>query len=158
MSRLKSDRDLKKSVSKRSILGMPAAGCPVGLFSRTKPQEDITCRIRSSFKNFPEFAGIFYSNPLIKFTGSATVIEEMYTDILRRLRDAVRRNLPEIWRTSIWFLLHDNAPAHRSVYVKDFLTKNYVMKLELSHTSPGLVQMIFTFPSTDISIEGRTLL
>ena len=52
--------------------------------------------------------------------------KEMYIDILRRLRDAVRRKRPEKWRTSSWFLLHDNAPAHRSVLVKDFLAKNSV--------------------------------
>jgi len=33
-------------------------------------------------------------------------------------------------RTNIWLLLHDNAPAHRSVFVKNFLTKNNVTKLE----------------------------
>ena len=52
--------------------------------------------------------------------------KEMYIDILRRLRDAVRRKRPEKWRTDSWFLLHDNAPAHRSVLVKDFLAKNSV--------------------------------
>jgi len=54
------------------------------------------------------------------------VNKEMYIDILRRLRDAVRRKRPEKWRTDSWFLLHDNAPAHRSVLVKDFLAKNSV--------------------------------
>ena len=44
----------------------------------------------------------------------------MYTDILRRLREAVRRKRPEKWRTKNRFPLHDNAPAHRSVSVKDF--------------------------------------
>ena len=52
--------------------------------------------------------------------------KEMYIDILRRLRDAVRRKRPEKWRTDSWFLLHDNASAHRSVLVKDFLAKNSV--------------------------------
>ena len=39
-----------------------------------------------------------------------------------------------------------------------FRSKNNVIKLELSQPSHDLVQMIFTFPSTDINIEGRTLL
>ena len=54
----------------------------------------------------------------------------MYTDILRRLTDAIRRKRPEKWRTNSWFLLHDNAPAHRTVSVKDFLAKNNVTTLE----------------------------
>jgi len=44
----------------------------------------------------------------------------MYIDI-RRLGDAVRRQRPEIGRTSSWFLLHGNAAAPRSVLLKDFL-------------------------------------
>jgi hypothetical protein len=56
----------------------------------------------------------------------------MYVDTLRRLRDAVRRKRSEKWRTNSWFLLHDNAPAHRSVLVKHFLAKNNVTTLELT--------------------------
>jgi hypothetical protein len=62
----------------------------------------------------------------------------MYIDILRRLRDAVRRKSPEICRTNNWFLLHDNAPAHPSVFVKDFLAKNNVTTPEHPPHSPDL--------------------
>jgi transposase len=63
----------------------------------------------------------------------------MYTDILRRLRDAVRRKRPEKWRTNSWFLIHDNAPTHRSVLVKDFLTKTNVTTVEHPPYSPDIV-------------------
>jgi len=49
---------------------------------------------------------------------------------LRRPRDAVRRKRPEIWTANRWFLLHDNAPAHRSVLAKYFVAKNSMTKLE----------------------------
>jgi len=49
----------------------------------------------------------------------------MYTDILRRLRDAISRKRLEKLRTNSWFLLY-NAPAHRSVLVMDFLARNGV--------------------------------
>jgi len=58
--------------------------------------------------------------------------KEVYINIFRRLKDAVRRKLPENWRTSSWFLLQDNAPAHQSALVKDFLAKNNVTTLEHS--------------------------
>jgi len=58
-----------------------------------------------------------------------TVNKEMYTDIIYRLIDAVRRKHPEKWRTNSWFLLHDNALAHQSVLVKDFLPNNNVTTL-----------------------------
>ena len=61
----------------------------------------------------------------------------MYIDILRRLRAAIRRERLEKWRTSSWFLLHDNAPAHRSVLVDDILAKNNVAELEHPLYSPG---------------------
>ena len=51
-------------------------------------------------------------------------------DILRPLTDAVRKKSPQKWRTNSWFPLYDNAPAHRSVLVKDFLAKNNVTTLE----------------------------
>jgi hypothetical protein len=57
----------------------------------------------------------------------------MYTDILRRLRDAVRTKRHKKRRTDRWFLLHDNAPAHRSVLVKDFLTSNNETNLKHPH-------------------------
>jgi len=62
----------------------------------------------------------------------------MYIDILRRPRDAVRRKSPEKWRTNSWFLLHNNAPAHRLLLAKYFLVKDNVTRLEHPPYSPDL--------------------
>ena len=62
----------------------------------------------------------------------------MYSDVLYRLRDAVRRKRPEKWRSNRWFLLHNNAPAHRSFSVKEFVAKNKVTTLEDPSYSPKL--------------------
>ena len=67
----------------------------------------------------------------------------LHIDILCRLRDAVRRKRSEKWRTKSWFLLNDNAPAHRSVLVKDFLTKNNVTTLQNPPYSPDLTPAEF---------------
>jgi len=67
----------------------------------------------------------------------------MYFDF-RHLRDVVRRKGPEKWRTNSWFILHDNAPAHRSVLVKDFLSKNEVSTLEHSLYSTALAAADFS--------------
>jgi aminoglycoside phosphotransferase (APT) family kinase protein len=69
----------------------------------------------------------------------------MYIDNLRRLRDASEGNVFEKWRTNRWFLFHDNAPAHRTVLVKDFLSKNNVTTSEHLHTLLDWLQLIFTF-------------
>jgi len=71
---------------------------------------------------------------------------DMYIDIFLRLRDAVRRKHPEKWRINSWFLLNNNAPAHRSVLVTDFRAKNNVITLEHPH-SPNLAPAEFNlFP------------
>jgi hypothetical protein len=62
----------------------------------------------------------------------------MYTNILRRLRRAVKRKCPEKCRTNSWFLLYHNASAHRSVLVKDLLVKNNVTTPEHLPYSPDL--------------------
>jgi hypothetical protein len=54
----------------------------------------------------------------------------LYIDTLPLPRGAVRRKRPENWRTNSWFLIHNNAPAHRSALAKDFLAKNNVTMLE----------------------------
>ena len=80
----------------------------------------------------------------------------MYIDILRRRRDEVRRERPEKWRTSSWFLLLDNAPAHRSVLVKDFLSNNAVITLEYPPYSPGLAEFNFyLFSLMKSALKGR---
>jgi transposase len=64
-------------------------------------------------------------------------------NVLRRLRDAVRRKRPEKWKYRVWFLFYYNAAAHRSVLVKDYLKKSNVTALELPPHSPDLVTAHF---------------
>jgi len=49
----------------------------------------------------------------------------------------------EKWRTSSWFLLHDNDSAHLSILVKDFLAKNNVTALEHPPYSTDLTPAVF---------------
>ena len=82
--------------------------------------------------------------------------KEMYIDFLRRLRDAVRRKRPEKWRTNSWCLLHNNALAHRSVFVKDFLAKNNVTTLELPPYSPDMASAnLYLFPRLITDLKER---
>jgi len=43
-----------------------------------------------------------------------TINKEFYVEVLRSLRELVRRKRPEKWRDGDWILNHDNAPAHTS--------------------------------------------
>jgi hypothetical protein len=53
------------------------------------------------------------------------------------------RKHSEKWGTNSWLLLHDNAPAHRSVLVKAFLAKSNVIKLEHNSHPPDLASADF---------------
>jgi hypothetical protein len=62
----------------------------------------------------------------------------MYLDVFLHLSDAVGKKRPEKWGTSTWFLLHNNAPAHRQFSVKGFFAKNNMTTLEHPPHSPDL--------------------
>ena len=62
-----------------------------------------------------------------------TVNADFYCDILRRLRENVRRKRPQKWENQNLIIHHDNAPAHRSFKVSQFLAKNMTM---IPHTHP----------------------
>jgi len=82
--------------------------------------------------------------------------KEMYADTLRRPSDAVRRKRHEKLRTNGWFLLHDHAPAHWSVLVKDFLAKNSVTTLKHPPYSPGLAATDFyIFSRLKSALKGQ---
>jgi hypothetical protein len=53
-----------------------------------------------------------------------TVNSDFYCDILRRLRENVRRRRPELWHNHNWLLHHDNAPTHTSLKTTEFVTNN----------------------------------
>ncbi|GBN28546.1 hypothetical protein AVEN_202674-1 [Araneus ventricosus] len=59
-----------------------------------------------------------------------TANKELYLEILKRLRDAIRRKRPEKWATNVWFLLDDIAPPHRALIVKKYLARHSVTTLE----------------------------
>jgi len=55
--------------------------------------------------------------------------KECYLEVLRRLRECVRRKRREKWRDDDWILHHDNAPAHNSHFVQQFLAKHGIAQL-----------------------------
>jgi alpha-L-fucosidase len=62
---------------------------------------------------------------LNSFHGAKKVNQAYCVEILKRLREAVRRKRPELWPND-WILHHDKAPAHKTLSVKQFL----VVKLD----------------------------
>jgi len=51
-----------------------------------------------------------------------TVNGKFYCEVLKGLREGIRCKRPDKWNKNNWFLHHDNAPAHTSLVVRQFLT------------------------------------
>jgi hypothetical protein len=115
----------------------------------------------SSWNRLAQFTGIFYSQGIVDYEfipAGRTMNKEMYIDILRRLRDTVRRKRHKKWRTSSCFPLHDNAPAHRSVLVMDILAKSNVTTLEHPpYTSDLAAADLYLFPRLKSALKGQRL-
>ena len=55
-----------------------------------------------------------------------TVNGKFYCEVLKRLREGIRRKRPDKWKKNNWFLHHDKAPAHTSLVVRQFLTSKNI--------------------------------
>ena len=112
-------------------------------------KENITLEVSFDFQGFVHY----------RFTPEGKIVNnEMYINILRRLRVAVRRKPFEKRRTNIWFLFHDNVPAHRSFVVKDFLVKYNVTTVDHLPCSPDLASTNFyLFTGLKLILKERRL-
>jgi hypothetical protein len=50
-------------------------------------------------------------------------MDSFILEVMKRLREAERRKTPE-WRNKTWMLHHNNATAHTSLLVREFLAKH----------------------------------
>ena len=77
-------------------------------------------------------------------------------EILRRSRVSVRRKRPENWRGGNWIRHHDNAAAHTSHLVQQFLGKHGTAQLQQPPYSPDLAPCdFFLFPRLKKVVKGH---
>ena len=75
---------------------------------------------------------------------------------VRRLRESVRPKRPEKWRDGDWILHHDNAPAHTSHLVQQFLAKHGTAQPQQPTYSPDLEPCdFFLFPRLKKVLKGH---
>ncbi|UYV70086.1 hypothetical protein LAZ67_7001736 [Cordylochernes scorpioides] len=67
-----------------------------------------------------------------------TVNKEYYLQVMRNLREAISQKRLDLWKNKNWLLHHDNAPAHTSLLVRDFLAKNNTLMMPQPPYSPDL--------------------
>jgi histone-lysine N-methyltransferase SETMAR len=86
---------------------------------------------------------------------NTTINSDFYRDVLRRLRENVRRKRPELWHNHNWLLHRDNTPAHTSLKTTEFVTNNNMIIVPCSPYSPDLAPCDFTlFPRLKMNLEG----
>jgi len=85
-----------------------------------------------------------------------TVNADFYCDVLRSLRENVGRKRPQKWQNLNLIIHHDNALAHRSFKVPQFLAKNNMTLIPHPPYSPDLVPSdFFLFPKLKLQMKGR---
>ena len=85
-----------------------------------------------------------------------TVNAHFSCDVLRRLRENVRRKRPQKWQNQNLIIHHENAPSHRSFKVSQFLAKNNMTVLPHPPYSPDLAHCdFFLFPKLKLRMKGR---
>jgi len=78
-----------------------------------------------------------------------------YCEVLRRMTENVRCKWPEMWKNGDWLLHRDNAPAHTSLVVREFLTKNNMTTVPHPAYSPDQAPCDFyVFPKMKLRFKG----
>lgn len=85
-----------------------------------------------------------------------TINKKLYLDILKWLWDVVRKTQPGKWAINNWFLLHNNAPPHHAVIVKNYLARHNVTTLRHPLYIPDLEPDFLPVSTAENEIE-RTL-
>ena len=85
-----------------------------------------------------------------------TINKGFYVEVLWRLRESVRRKQPEKWRDGDWIPHRNNAPAHTSHLVQQFLAKHGTAQLQQLPHSPDLTPCdLFLFPTLKKVLKGH---
>jgi transposase len=84
------------------------------------------------------------------------VKKEFCVAVLKRLREAVRRKMLQLWTKQSGVLHRDNAPAHSSFIVRNFLAKTETTVVPQPPYSPELAPAdFFLFPKLKSTVKGR---
>lgn len=120
---------------------------------RPKKALQVRSKVKVLLTVFYDYNGIVHKEFL---PPGKTVNKEYYKSVMIRLREAIRKKRPNLWRDQSWILHHDNAPAHASHLVSDFLAKNNTTVLAQPPYSPDLAPCdFFLFPKLKKSMKGH---
>jgi len=121
--------------------------------SRPKKTRQVKSNVNSIIITFFDAKGIVHK----EFVPTGQNVNfGFYCEVLRRLRENVRRRRPKLWREQTWRCHHDNAPSHTSVQTQQFLAKNKMAVIPHPPYSPDLAPCdFFLFRKTKLKLKGR---
>ncbi|XP_011066332.1 PREDICTED: uncharacterized protein LOC105153281 [Acromyrmex echinatior] len=119
---------------------------------RSKKARQVRSNVKVLLTVFFDYKGVVHHEFLPQ---SRTVNKEYYLQVMRNLRKAIRQKRPDLWKNKNW-LLHNNAPAHTSLLVREFLAKNNTLMMPQPPYSPDLAPCdFFLFPKLKRPMKGR---
>ena len=87
-----------------------------------------------------------------------TLNQHLHKKVLTGLVNIIRQKRRVLWASKTLILHRDNAPAHTSLSVKQFLVSKQITKLNHPPYSPGLAPCdFFLFPKLKGKIKGTRL-
>ena len=134
--------------SKRQSAQWKSADSP-----RPKKFRQSKSRVKTMLITFFDIRGIVHYEFL---PAGQTVNQTYYIEVLKRLREKVRRKRHDFFADNSWFLHHDNAPAHTALSVREFLASKQITVLEHPPYSPDLAPNdFFLFPKIKEVLKGK---
>jgi histone-lysine N-methyltransferase SETMAR len=109
---------------------------------RPKKAHQVRSQVKVMLTVFFDYQGVVHHEYAPK---GLTIIKEHYIDVLRRLRDAVRRKRPKFKESGSWKLHHDNAPALSAHVVQQFLAKHVIPVVSQPPYLPDLAPCDFFY-------------
>jgi hypothetical protein len=117
-----------------------------------KPRQSKS-KIKALLTVFFDYRGVVHYEFLP--TGK-TVNKEYYLEVMRRLCNAIRRKRPDLWVENSWILHHDNAPAHTSMLIRNYLAKHSTNMAPQAPYSPDMAPCdFFLFPKLKLPLRGK---
>ena len=120
---------------------------------RSKKARQVRSNMKVILIVFFDFNGIVHHEFLPR---GQTVNKEYHLQVQRRLRQAIRKKRPYLWKNNSWLLHDDNSPADTSLLVREFLAKNNTVTMPQPPYSPDMAPChFFLYPKIKRTLKGR---
>jgi hypothetical protein len=117
-----------------------------------KKKQRVRSKVKVLLTVFFDYRGIVHHSYA---PAGQTINKEYYREVIRHLRDAVRRKRPDLWASRNCQLHHDNAPALSSHMIQSFLVKHGIPVVRQAPYSPDMAPCDFwLFPKLKRPLKG----